>query len=231
VLAELEGHPSIVRTACMAVNPSGHLPSMKLYADSPLRRARQLAGDLLLALWVVIWLWLARVVHDATLALAAPGRTIEDAGSGLAERLRDAGGAVSELPLVGDQARSPFDGAGRAADQIAAAGTAQVQAVEHLATGLAVAVGAIPVLLALAVHLTLRWRFVRAASAAQRLLDAASDLDLFALRALSNQPLHRLVTVSPDPAAGWRRGDPLVVRRLAELELQTAGLTPPRQRR
>ena len=57
--------------------------------------------------------------------------------------------------------------------------------------------------------------------------DAAEDLDLFALRALSRQPMHRLARISDDPAGAWRRRDPAVVRRLAELELRTVGLKPP----
>ena len=57
---------------------------MKLYADSHVRRTRQQVGDLAVVAWVVLWLWVSRVVHDATLALAAPGRRIEAAGGGLA---------------------------------------------------------------------------------------------------------------------------------------------------
>lgn len=200
---------------------------MKLYADDPLRRTRQLTGDLLVLLWIALWLWLANVVHDATLGLAAPGRSIESAGSGLADRLRDAGGAVSGLPLIGDQVRSPFEGAGRAADQMAAAGAAQVQAVGHLAFWLGIIVGAIPVLVAVGVYLPLRWRFVREATAGQRFIDAAADLDLFAMRAMVNQPMHRLAKVSADPVRAWRQGDPEVVRALALLELRDAGLRPP----
>ena len=32
-------------------------------------------------------------------------------------------------------------------------------------------------------------------------------MDLFALRAMSHQPLHRLTRISGDPAGAWRRGD------------------------
>jgi hypothetical protein len=89
------------------------------------------------------------------------------------------------------------------------------------------AVGAIPVLIALAIHLPLRWRFVREATAGRRYVDSAADLDLFALRAMSRQPLHRLARISDDPAAAWRRGDPEVVRALAVLELRHSGLSLP----
>lgn len=200
---------------------------MKLYADLPTRRARQVVADGFLVVWVVASLLLAQAVHRATLALAAPGRELEEAGSGLADRLREIGSAVDGTPLVGEELEAPFSGAGSAADKVAAAGTAQVAAVEQLAAWLAFAVGAIPVLLALALYLPRRWRFVRTASAGQRFVDADEDLDLFALRALTRQPMHQLAAISHDPAGDWRRGDPLVVRRLAELELRSVGLRPP----
>ncbi len=201
---------------------------MKLYADAPGHQARQVLGDLLLVLWIALWVRLAEVVRDATLALAAPGEQIEDAGTGLAGKLRDAGGTVGDLPLVGDEARAPFDGAGDAADRIAAAGAAQVEAVHTLAFWLAIAVGAIPILIVVAFYLPLRWRFVRRATAGRRFVDASADLDLFALRAMSNQPLHRLARISDDPVRAWREGDPEVVRALAALELRDTGLGLPK---
>jgi hypothetical protein len=203
---------------------------MKLYADAPGRQARQVLGDLLLVVWVAIWVKVATVVRDATLALATPGEQIESAGSGLAERLRDAGATVGDLPLVGDEARAPFDGAGEAADQIAAAGAAQVEAVQTLAFWLALSVATIPIVIVAAVYLPLRWRFVRQATAGRRFIDASADLDLFALRAMANQPMHRLARISDDPVRAWRDGDPDVVRSLAALELRDTGLGLPRQR-
>lgn len=200
---------------------------MKLYADFPARRTRQLLGDALLVVWVLLWIQVAAVVRTAILALARPGAQIAEAGQGLADRLRQAGATVSGLPLVGDEASGPFDGAGRAADQIAAAGTAQVQAVHDLAFWLPLCVAAVPVLLWCAAYLPLRWRFVRNATAGQRYVDSGRDLDLFALRALSRQPMHRLGRLSDDPAGAWRRADPAVVRALADLELRDAGLRPP----
>jgi hypothetical protein len=200
---------------------------MKLYADSPARRSLQVLADVALVVWIYVWVQTALVVRDATLALGQPGAQIDEAGTGLAARLREAGGAVGDVPLVGDRARAPLDEAGGAAEQIAAAGRAQVEAVGTLAFWLALAVGAIPVLIALAIHLPLRWRFVREATAGQRYVDSAADLDLFALRAMARQPLHRLARISDDPASAWRRGDPEVVRALAVLELRHSGLSLP----
>lgn len=199
---------------------------MVLYSQLPVRRTFQALGDLLLVGWVLLWVKLADVVHDATLALGAPGRKIDQAGTGLADRLRDAGSTISGIPLVGDDASRPFDGAGSAADQLAAAGRSQVEAVQSLAFWLGLSIAVIPILLVMALYLPPRIRFVRRAAAGRRFLDSVDDLDLFALRAMTHQPLHVLARISDDPAGAWRARDPDVVRRLAALELRSVGLRP-----
>lgn len=200
---------------------------MKLYADTPVRRSAQVAGDVLLLVWVAVWVRTAFVVRDATLALGRPGEQLADAGTSMSERLRQAGDAVGGLPFVGGDVATPFAQAGGAASELAVVGRAQTEAVQALAFWLGLAVGAIPVLLAIGVYLPSRWRFAREASASQQYVDSGADLDLFALRAMARQPLHQLARISEDPVAAWRSGDPVVVRRLALLELRDTGLLPP----
>jgi hypothetical protein len=144
----------------------------------------------------------------------------------MADQLRDAGGRLGEAPLVGDELALPLDKAASGADGIAAAGRDTVEAVERLALLLGLSVALIPILLVAVIHLPRRWRFVREATAGARFIDAQEDLDLFALRALANQPMRVLAKVSDDPAGAWRARDPEVVRRLAELELAEVGLRP-----
>ncbi len=201
---------------------------MRMYAAAPARATRQIVADLLFVLWLVLWVWMAVTVHDTTMLLAGPGRQTEESATSLSEKLRDAGGSLDDLPLVGDGISTPFDEAAEASDGIAAAGRAQVEAVEDLAFWLGLAVGAIPILVVAAFYLPLRWRFIRRASAGQRYVDAVEDLDLFALRALARQPMHVLAKISDDPAGAWRRRDPVITRTLAELELRASGLRPPR---
>lgn len=203
---------------------------MKLYADAPVHRLRQLLGDLLLLGWVLCWAWAGATVHDATLELAGPGRLVTESATGLSGAMQDAGGVVDELPVVGDAARAPFDEASAAADSLAEAGREQVRSVERLALLLGLALALIPILLACLLHLPRRVRFVRRATAGARFVDAGEDLDLFALRALAHQPLHVLARVSDDPAGAWRRGDRQVTDQLAALELRAAGLRPPPRR-
>lgn len=199
---------------------------MKLYADLPVRRGLQIVGDVFLVVWLLGWAWFGTAVHDATLRLAEPGHRVESASTSLADRLHDACAEVADLPVVGSAARAPLDDAGDAAGQLAGAGRAQVEAVEGLALWLGWSVALIPILVALLGYLPPRVRFVRRATAVRGLVDSAADLDLFALRALSTQPLHRLAEISDDPARAWREQDEPVVRRLAALELASSGLRP-----
>ena len=80
---------------------------MMLYADLPVRRAWQVAGDLFVVLWTWLWIDVAHAVRDATLRLADPGRRIDSSASDLAGRLRDAGDSGARLPLVGADGSSP----------------------------------------------------------------------------------------------------------------------------
>jgi len=85
----------------------------------------------------------------------------------------------------------------------------------------------LPILFAVLIWLPRRIRFSRRATAAQRFVDSAADLRLFALRAMANQPMHRLAAISHDPVAAWRDNEEKVVARLAALELRSTGLRPP----
>ena len=200
---------------------------MKLYSDLPVRRTRQVIADVCAMVWVIAWVWIGTKVHGATMALAAPGRRLEDAGTGFTSVMTDAGNSVDNLPLLDDRIAGPFRSAAGAGTDIADAGRDLVTAVERMALVLGLTTAAVPILIVGGVWLALRVRFTRRATAAQRFVDAEPDLDLFALRAMATQPFQRLAAISEDPAGAWRRGDRDVVRALAVLELRECGLRPP----
>lgn len=201
---------------------------MTLYADLPARRARQISADVLVLLWVAVWAWVGKAVHDATMQLAEPGRRLEEAGDGLRDRLRTAGDSVDDLPVLEDRVAEPFRSSAEAGVRVADAGRDMVEAVERLATTLGWVTALVPIIIVTALWFTVRARFVRRARAARSLIDSTHDLDLFALRAMANQPMTRLAKISPDPVGAWRAGDPGVIRELAVLELADCGLRPPR---
>lgn len=200
---------------------------MKLYADLGPRRAWQVAGDLLLVGWVVVWALFGRAVHDAVTALGAVGEQVEAGGSSLAGNLAEAGERTAAVPLVGDELRAPFDQAAAASEAIAEAGRDQQEVVAHLGLLLGLATALVPIAVVALLWLPRRVAFVRRAQATRHHLDAAEDLGLFALRAMARQPMQRLARVSDDPVGAWRRGDAGVVRGLAELELREMGLRVP----
>ena len=45
---------------------------MKLYADTPARRTRQILSDVLVLLWIGLWVYAGRQVHDTVEQLRAP---------------------------------------------------------------------------------------------------------------------------------------------------------------
>ncbi len=200
---------------------------MKLYSDIPGRRAVQVATDVGIVLWIVLWVRIAQRVYDATMALATPGRNLAGAGSSFRDTMSSAGDGVDNLPLLDDRVATPFRSAAGVGTEIEQAGTDLVSAVERVSLLLALTTAMVPILIVGATWLVLRWRFARRATAAQRFIDAEPDLDLFALRAMANQPMPRLAKVSDDPAGAWRRGDLDVIHALALLELKDSGLRPP----
>jgi hypothetical protein len=200
---------------------------VKLYADIPARRTRQLAGDLWLVAWTILWIWVAVRLHELIMNLATPGAAIAAGASDLATSIDSAGETISGVPLVGDSLGAPFDGMSAAARSIAAAGQTEADAVSTLAMFLSVSLAILAFASFAAFWVPIRIAFVRRASAAQRFVDANEDLDLFALRAMARQPLHVLARISDDPAGAWRRGDQSVIHGLASLELREEGLKPP----
>lgn len=199
---------------------------MKLYADTPARRTRQIIADVVLLCFVAVCAWLGRAVSDGIGALRGPADGLTSAGNGFRDNMTGAAGNVGGLPLVGDRLRGPFDSLSGTGQQLADVGANLASTVTTIAHVTGVLVGAVPIVLGVLVWGFFRLRFVRRASAAQRLAGAPGSQELFALRALTRQPLRRLAALGPDPAGRFRDGDPAMVRALAALELRSCGIEP-----
>ncbi len=197
---------------------------VKLYAEKPGTALRQLITDILIVLWVYIWVRVSKGVYDAIEKLAAPGEQLEGAGNSLAQQLRDAGGKVKRVPIAGDDLAGPFNKAGDAAAGVADAGRQQQEVVHNAALAMSIALLVLTLGVVLLFWLPRRLRWIERASAAAKMRGSAAGKDLLALRALATQPLTKLVALDPDIAAAWRRGDSDAVDRLAKLELRGAGL-------
>lgn len=200
---------------------------MRLYAPDPAMRARQLAADVGLLVWIVVWVLVARAVHGAVMELAEPGRAVEDLGESVAGNMDSAAGVAEDVPLVGDELAAPFEALAQAGDSVRGAGQGAQDAVETLAGIFLVVLIVLPLALMLARWLPWRVRWFREAAAADRLTGNAADLELLAARAMATAPLTRLADLPPGTGAAWRAGDPAAVRALATLELDRMGLRPP----
>jgi hypothetical protein len=197
---------------------------VRIYADRAGTTLRQFIADLIVVAWLAFWVWASIWVYDKVSNLAVPGKKIENAGTGMAGGLSDAGNKVGSVPAVGGSLSAPFDRAADAANALADAGRAQQAAVHNLALALVALILVVPLGLALLGYLPLRLRWMRRASLAVALRQRATGRDLLALRALTRQPLRRLLAIHPDPATAWRDHDTKALNSLAALELRTLGL-------
>jgi hypothetical protein len=199
------------------------------YATTPGRLLRQLTSDVLVALWITVWVLVALAVHTAVATIAEVGRQVQGGANGIADNLHSAGDSAHKIPLVGDTVSKPLRAASEAALDIAGAGHSLDTTATWLAIVLALAVAAPPILAVAMPWLFLRVRFFRRKWTAITLAATPAGEQILALRALANRPLRKLATVSIDPVGAWRREDAIAIRGLAALELRSAGISTPRQ--
>ncbi len=199
------------------------------YAKLSGRLVGQIVADIVTVVVSVGSYLVGRAVYGGILALADPLTATATSLSELQDRVIDTAVQAGRIPGVGDSLRSPLDDiAGQIASVIIQLSdqTALIQRAAGL-TGLAVFV--VPVIIWWGLWLPTRVRFVREASAANRLLAAGVGLDLFALRGLSHLPLRVLARVGTDPVAAWRASDTAVIDTLARRELARLGVRAPRR--
>ncbi|MGC4982147.1 MULTISPECIES: hypothetical protein [unclassified Streptomyces] len=201
---------------------------MRLYAQTPARRSRQVVADLIAVTLIAAAVKFALVVHHAIMLLAEPGRKAQSAGDSLAGGLDDAGDAASKVPLVGSSLKKPLRSAADAATGLSDAGQSLEDLVGRVALLAAIALIVLSVAFVLVLWLPPRLRWIRRSATTRRLLDAPGGADLLALRALTGP--QRDLTAIPSPPGGladaWRRGDQQVIADLSSLTLRQAGLRP-----
>lgn len=201
---------------------------MKLYAKTPERRRRQIFGDVSCAVWTVLWVVVAVLVYLQVASLAQSLRTTADRGTGFADSLHNAADRAAQVPLIGSQLSGPIASAADNASTITSGGYQAADSLRHAGLLIGIVLAAGPILVFWMGWLPGRVRFARNAALGQRFVDASADLELLALRAMADQPLHVLARISGDPVAAWRAGDRRVINELATLELANAGIDPPR---
>jgi hypothetical protein len=200
-------------------------PRFLPYSTRPGRLVAQLLSDFAVVLWTALWLLVGLAVYDAVSTIAEAGRQVESGAHGIAGNLASAGHGAQRIPVVGDAVSEPLNSASQAALDLAGAGHDLDSTASWLAVLLAMAVVAVPILIADLPWLFLRLRFFRRKLTVSALAATPAGEQLLALRALTNRPPGNLAAVSADPVGGWRREDPVTIRALAALELRAAGIS------
>ena len=188
---------------------------MKLYADLPATRTRQLAGDAGVLAWTIVWVLIGRAVYHAVNGLRGAADSVRSAGDRFAGTLGDVADNVQRVPVAGGALKRPFSGAAGAGTSLADAGTKASSSVHSLALWLGVLLALLPVIWLAVKWLPGRIRWAREATAAATLTVTERDIDLLAARAVARQPLHLIARTDRDP------------RSLAALELRSLGLRGP----
>lgn len=200
---------------------------MKLYSDFAPRRTRQILFDLCSLAFVVGWVWLGSTIYALIDDLAQFGAQMEEAGAGFRKTMTEVGDNLGGVPLIGSGIRAPFTGASDAGSALETAGVSQQELTHQLALTVGIGVALLPILMIAAVWLATRGRFIRRAGRTKALVRAGVGIDLLALRALSHQKIATIASLDPDTVGAWRRGDEAVMRSLARLELESAGIRLP----
>ncbi|MFE0138750.1 hypothetical protein ACFWY6_45545 [Streptomyces sp. NPDC059037] len=188
------------------------------YAQNYDLRARQIAGDGAILLWIAFWSTAAVVTYRLACKFAFPA-------AGSAASAPAPGSPAARLPLVGHRVDDALRGVANAAD------TGDPVIVRAAVTAGAVAVFLVPVGLVLGSWLPRRLRWTRQAAAAHELAASDDGRELLALRSLL-RPLDEVAATAdaiPDAtpgslAEGWRNADPATLDALAEAELERLGL-------
>lgn len=200
---------------------------MKLYSDFAVQRGRQVIADFVALALIAVSIFAGITVFSAVDQFAQFGRQLQTTGVDFRTSMTDAGTRLGGVPFIGEGISSPFTTASSAGDTLTAVGQTQQDIVRQAAIALGVGVAALPILIVLLVWLLPRLRFVSLATRTRAQVRAGLTTDLLALRALSHQKVGTLTKVDPDAAAAWRRGDPVVMQRLAGLELRSVGIRIP----
>lgn len=194
---------------------------MKIYAETPRKRRRQIAQDATLVAWILLWATFGSIAHDVVAKLAEPAAAIARQSQSLGNSLADVSDQVDEVPLVGGALEEPFSSASRAAAGVAAESREQRDRFLTAALWIGLFLALAPIGAGLLLYLPWRLLWITEATAADKLRVDADDLYLFALRAVTNRPLSELRKATPDPGAALVSGD---YEPLARLELEQLGL-------
>jgi hypothetical protein len=184
---------------------------MRYYPELPSQRSRAILGDVVVVALVALFAWLGFTVNDTFDELAILGRGVEQAGNSVQGGFEDAGGALGDVPIVGDELDDAFTEVGeQTGGNTAELGAQGESAVEDTARLLGWVTFALPTLVVLLWVVPRRMVRVRRLNTAGRVLGDAQNPErrrLLAMRAAFGLPYESLLSHTLDPMGALARED------------------------
>jgi hypothetical protein len=204
---------------------------LKLYPDTPGRKARWIGADVLVIVWLGFWALLGYYIHQLIEVLQAIPDAIDRAGATLDAPLQTAMSAASQIPIVGSLIVDRLQNASNAtAGRAHAVAAALSNLIDVAALGMALLVATPPILIVIGFYGYNRWRASREMGSARKIVEVALRehrgeqlSEALARRAIEVVPYRRLMKVSSDPLGELHSGH---YDALAAESLRAAGLSP-----
>ena len=194
---------------------------MVFYDVRPLRRAGQVLFDVAVVVGCVAAVLVGTALSAAISTVAVLGTRVHKEGSAFQEQLSKTARALGKIPFGGDSVSAPLRRASKNAGAIADAGTQQHDAILQVAHLVGGSIAVILLLVLLLTWVRHRGRFIRAASATQRIAQTPAGVELLAVRALQR---NAAASLGRDVVDRWRHRDPATILALADLERRENGL-------
>ena len=176
---------------------------MRFYPGTPERFANRVVSDVLVVVAIVLLALLGLKVRDTVNSLVVVPQGVRETGSAVQSGFHDAGDAVGEVPIVGDDLSDAFESAGEGSGgRVESLGQEGVDSIHRLADLLGLLVFALPAAMVLAWYLPPRLALVRRLTAASHVLDDQTSPErrrLIAMRAAFALPYETLLRHTRDP--------------------------------
>ena len=140
---------------------------MRIYAERPGRALLQLLADAGALAWVYFVVQFAQAARDVVLQLQGPAGRLVGAGDAIRSAFDNAAATASGVPFVGDDLARALGNGSTAGDSLSASGREIAATAATAGTAVLAAVVLLGVVPVVAVWLTLRVRWVRAAASAR----------------------------------------------------------------
>ena len=199
---------------------------MRLYAQLPARRARQLTADLLLAVWAAVAAGTGGAVGVALWTVGNRAGGLAGQTRSAAGQLSSSAGSLSAVPLVGGQLAGPLHALATSLTALGGGLGGDTTTLHRAGIGFGIATGVLALAVPVLVWGFTRGRWVHSVSGLRGPI-TEDDLEVLATTAVTTAGFRVLHQLPPQTVLAWRAGDPTARRALAAIGARSLGLRLP----